>query len=274
VLISVEGVTPDLHALHVRSTLNGVSAKNEQDIVNNLSAFVAYLPPGSRGTATFEVSGVTTNLCQTATGTIAGVLPEEAPYRLDLTVRLAPTATTTCPLTVDVTGQGTVTSEPPGITCDQAGACRISVLQGSRVTLSAAPGPRSYDFAWGAPCAGAATCSVTVNQETRVPLTFGGRGCTDDWCWYNGLPQGNTLRAMWGASPTDLWIVGAYGTLLHYDGRSYSASPQSGVLTRNDLYGIWGPAANDVWALGDAGTLLHYKEISVGITAAIIPLAV
>ena len=43
------------------------------------------------------------------------------------------------------------------------------------------------------------------------------------WEWQNPLPQGNTLRAVWGSSATDVFAVGDAGTIVHYDGTTWSS---------------------------------------------------
>lgn len=63
------------------------------------------------------------------------------------------------------------------------------------------------------------------------------------------------LYRVWGSARDDVWVAGTGGTLLHYDGGAWSVVP-SGVPVH--LYGLWGSARNDVWAAGDQGTLLHY----------------
>ena len=43
------------------------------------------------------------------------------------------------------------------------------------------------------------------------------------WEWQNPLPTGNRLRGVWGSSGSDVFAVGAYGTIVHYDGAGWSA---------------------------------------------------
>ena len=73
-----------------------------------------------------------------------------------------------------------------------------------------------------------------------------------------------TIYRIWAASGTDIWFVGASGTILRY------ASPAAGqpvVWTQqnagatNDLYAIWGSSANDVWVAGaGGGKVYHYVK--------------
>jgi hypothetical protein len=77
----------------------------------------------------------------------------------------------------------------------------------------------------------------------------------DGWGWHHPWPQGDSLHGIWGSSASDIWAVGAGGTIIHYDGKvwRYSASG-----TTRDLYGVWGSSATDIWAVGEDGTVLHY----------------
>ncbi|QTA78056.1 immunoglobulin-like fold-containing [Desulfonema limicola] len=80
-------------------------------------------------------------------------------------------------------------------------------------------------------------------------------GIGGQWEWMNPLPQGNTIKAVWGSSGSDVFAVGLRGTILHYNGSVWSEM-NSG--TSNDLLGIWGSSASDVFAVGYIGTILHY----------------
>jgi parallel beta-helix repeat protein len=66
----------------------------------------------------------------------------------------------------------------------------------------------------------------------------------------------NTLYGVWGSSSTNVFAVGASGTILKYDGTNWS-SLTSG--TTNNLYSVWGSASNDVFAVGYGGTIVHYN---------------
>jgi hypothetical protein len=75
------------------------------------------------------------------------------------------------------------------------------------------------------------------------------------WQWQNPLPTGNSIYAVWGSSANDVFAVGKFGTILHYNGSQWS---QMDNLFRTDLYGVWGNSSNDVYAAGASGTILHY----------------
>ena len=68
----------------------------------------------------------------------------------------------------------------------------------------------------------------------------------------------NTLSAIWGTSSTDVFVVGAYGTILHYDGSTWST--MNSGFTFN-LSAVWGSSSTDVFAFGTNG-ILHYDGTS------------
>lgn len=65
----------------------------------------------------------------------------------------------------------------------------------------------------------------------------------------------NHLHGIWGSSGSDVFAVGAGGTILHYNGSGWTAMSSG---TANHLYGVWGSSASDVFAVGASGTVLHY----------------
>jgi hypothetical protein len=84
------------------------------------------------------------------------------------------------PLTINVTGTGTgsVTSEPPGISCtltagNPGGDCEESYVDGSIVTLTAAAGANNTFTGWsGEGCSGTAPCTVTMSVARTVSASF------------------------------------------------------------------------------------------------------
>lgn len=86
----------------------------------------------------------------------------------------------------------------------------------------------------------------------------GGTGSLCDvagWCWENPLPHGNPIHDVWGPAAGDVWAVGGAGTVLHFDGTTWSLVKSP---TRKSLYGLWGASSNDVWAVGQGGVILHF----------------
>lgn len=65
-----------------------------------------------------------------------------------------------------------------------------------------------------------------------------------------------TLYGVWGTSANEnVFAVGANGTLLYFNGFSWSALDSG---TTKTLYSIWGSSATDIYAVGDSGTITHY----------------
>ena len=63
------------------------------------------------------------------------------------------------------------------------------------------------------------------------------------------------LHAIWGASPDDVWAVGANGRMVHWDGQRWNLIDSDFPITLRGLYGL---ASDDLWAVGNEGTILHY----------------
>src|SRR5580704_10916791 len=63
------------------------------------------------------------------------------------------------------------------------------------------------------------------------------------------------FRAVWASGNSDVWAVGAAGTVIHFDGQSWT--PFASGTTEN-LTGLSGTGPGDVWATGDNGSVLHW----------------
>jgi hypothetical protein len=73
------------------------------------------------------------------------------------------------------------------------------------------------------------------------------------------LPPGTpTLYGVWAASASDVWAVGVAGTVLHFDGTTWTPVSISGPSPTQVMSGVWGtPDGGDVWVVGAGGTVLH-----------------
>jgi uncharacterized repeat protein (TIGR03803 family) len=78
-------------------------------------------------------------------------------------------AVTTYPLTVSVTGTGTVTSSPLGINC---GAVCSATFASGTVALTASAGAGSTFTGWSGACSGTGVCNVILNAAQSVTATF------------------------------------------------------------------------------------------------------
>lgn len=75
-------------------------------------------------------------------------------------------------LTVNVTGNGTVMSNPTGISCS-AGTCTGTFLDGTSVSLMETPGGSETFVGWSNGCSGSGACGVTLNGDVTVGAAFG-----------------------------------------------------------------------------------------------------
>ncbi len=70
-----------------------------------------------------------------------------------------------------------------------------------------------------------------------------------------GGDPGVDLNAVWGDSETDLVAAGSDGTILHYDGSSWSFQESTLAV---DLFTIYGISGTSVLAGGGFGHLLGF----------------
>jgi photosystem II stability/assembly factor-like uncharacterized protein len=69
------------------------------------------------------------------------------------------------------------------------------------------------------------------------------------------VPSTSRLRAVWGTSANDVFVVGDSGTALRYDGVAWERFP---APTTRDLRTLWGRSPTEVYAAGDSGTVLRF----------------
>lgn len=69
----------------------------------------------------------------------------------------------------------------------------------------------------------------------------------DGWSTMTPPSQSELLVWVYGFSATDVYAVGLGGTVLHYDGSSWTAL-DSGIDVQ--LWGVWGSSSTDLWIVG------------------------
>lgn len=65
-----------------------------------------------------------------------------------------------------------------------------------------------------------------------------------------------SLRGLWAGSDTNVFSVGDAGTIVQYDGNTWSRVTPA--PTPNNLRAIWGSSPTNIYAVGDGGVVLHY----------------
>lgn len=258
-VVHVEGVKPEVASLRVRMLRADQSLVSEKIVTRTLNQFV--ITNVESGDYTLQLAGFGTEQCILAAGSAPVGYKSGTLRPTDVTVVLAEQTPQLCEVTVKVAAGLTVKSMPSGLDCaggDAGKACKADFSRGSTVALSAAHSTPYRKFPnWTTGCSGPGQCSLSIKGRTDAEVVAAPRLCNGDgWCWMNPLPQGNTLRAIWGTSANDVWAVGDAGTILHYDGATW-VSILSGV--NDDLYAICGISKDDIWAFGKAGINIHYN---------------
>jgi Divergent InlB B-repeat domain len=84
-----------------------------------------------------------------------------------------PSCTQSGQLTVNETGQGTVTSTDGAINCTNgSGTCSAYYPTGSAVTLNASPASGWNFSGWSGACSGSGSCNLTMNSSLSTTATF------------------------------------------------------------------------------------------------------
>jgi hypothetical protein len=65
---------------------------------------------------------------------------------------------------------------------------------------------------------------------------------------------------LWGFGADDVWAVGDFSTLAHWDGTQWKDElpADDPKFTQEDHASVWGAAPDDVWAVGDFGAISHW----------------
>lgn len=122
-------------------------------------------------------------------------------------------------------------------------------------------GGSAFDAGSSPDTAAAGTGAPDAGVDGGGPFVFSAvAGCSKDgWCWSTPAPQGNSLYSVFGSGPSDVWAVGEYGTIVHYDGAAWTLVPSGETRI---LRGVWAPRARDAWAVGEYDTILRWDGTS------------
>jgi hypothetical protein len=79
--------------------------------------------------------------------------------------------------------------------------------------------------------------------------------------------------AVWGRAADDVWAVGSYATIEHFDGKGWSpvdAGVPDAAKSKLHLYAVGG-TDSEMWAVGQSGQVVHYdgQKYEVGTSASV-----
>jgi hypothetical protein len=77
----------------------------------------------------------------------------------------------------------------------------------------------------------------------------------DGIAWAQMTGPSMIYYGVWAASSSDVFAVGNAG-VAHYDGSAWSGVSSGATKTLN---GVWGSSASNIFAVGDGGTLIHFN---------------
>lgn len=264
-------VPAGIERLEIVASLDGRSL--QRAYTNGLSSSVVLaLPEGSQGKVTAVLNGLDSRGCRTATGEVQVSYQPGGSRPTVVPVSLTTLPSPECPLTVQLSGSGEVTSMPAGIACsakNPAVGCRAYLRDGVQVQLSAMPQPSTY-VTWSQACTGVGGCVVTMNGQVTVGATFMPTArCTQPSCWSRDAPASSIsnlqfLNTIWGTSADNIWASSRLGAFYHYDGKIWSTAPYPDINI--NIRGIWGSGPDDIWAVGNS-IILHYDGIKWSITS-------
>ena len=278
VVVSVDGLTPQVQSVRTTAMLDG---KTDVEVfTSNLGQFGLRLPSGSSGQLSLTLEGLGADQCAIAGGS-GSVSISNGQSRADVAVSLTPLASPSCgsadmgqgtyPVTVTKNASGgsngLVTSTPAGINC--GAQCTANFAPGSKLTLTVTPDYRSLFTGWSGDCTavqGLCQLSTGASPTANATARFVATACSlDRVCQKLPTPLPSTrFRAVWGTSANNVWVVGAGGSIMHWDGALFSPV-QSG--TGSDLFSIWGSGPNDIWVGSTSGLVLRWNGTTFTPTA-------
>ena len=102
---------------------------------------------------------------------------------------------------------------------------------------------------------------LPIHQVARVRTYPGGSGTVLHWdgTSWSPVPSGESdgIAGVWASSRTAAWAVGDVGVILRWNGAVWLPVASG---TTEDLLDVWGASAAQVWAVGQNGTLLRWRE--------------
>jgi hypothetical protein len=169
------------------------------------------------------------------------------------------------------TGSGTVTSNPPGISCGNA--CTASYVSGTVVYLTAQPASNSEFAGWSGACSGTGTCMVTMNANKTVTATFnlkapppGGGG--------GGLPPATIVSFQGKAYPlADIHILkdGQEIMVIKANNLGEFSIDLTNIQPGTYTFSLWAQDTNGLKSVTTSFTVNVYKDKTITISNILLP---
>jgi hypothetical protein len=155
-------------------------------------------------------------------------------------------------------------SNPPVAVTSGTGTATIQAPDTGTFTASFQP---YYDYS-----AAIAPGATSAAQNWKFHLSSGVKGFTFSveistvlpaeksirrWVTLNQGLTGDSLTGTWWHTASDIYAVGAGGTVLQYNGTSWAAVSGIPATNYRAVSGVSGQAVASVWAVGDGGAVLH-----------------
>lgn len=88
----------------------------------------------------------------------------------------------------------------------------------------------------------------------------------------SGAHAQQSVKAVWGSGPADIWALTEQPSVLHYDGRGWSQTPLAGL---GMPVAIWGSGPRDVFVVGEGGMAMRWdgtqwQRLNTGVTRTLV----
>lgn len=173
VLVTLSGVAADTRSLLATSYLNGKREQEPAVFAGTQTRFGVRLPAGVRGQLAIDIDALGDDRCSFAAGRGEATLQGEGQIEMSIPLRML--LFRTCSLTVKKlgSGEGWISSDPPGILCGSAGdQCFFQFQQSSTVTLQPNAGTQAHFDGWSMDCRSRGPCQLFMTAPAAVSATF------------------------------------------------------------------------------------------------------
>ncbi len=172
VWLHVKNVTAEVTTLQVGLTLDGKPATQQYEFTQGLGEVALKLRKEQLGQGQLSVNlyGLRADRCRVLSGKYEATVSVDKSLT-EVEVVLATLTPTECPLTVEQTGDGNVTSSPAGLNCGTS--CTLYAPVGTKVTLTAKTATLFTQSFWDGCRAWNDTCDVTVTTAQKVSVQWG-----------------------------------------------------------------------------------------------------